>query len=237
MSLPLSENSPTKTVVQSTLIGLVGGLPGLAALAGTIQGAMQAASRSRDEDWWAMVAARVLSLEDEVKKLVQFEDPEFVAAAHKFTRAAQETADEEKRQRLAAALSHSGSWSELPRDERERVERALIDLTSREVLLLRILDNPRGWLSGTDANAALSYERVVMGSFAGFINEHVVAHSEIDVAAANAGIAELQSRLLVGMNLATAVTGSSILTPKTTPGGAAIVRYLEAIGEKATSIN
>jgi hypothetical protein len=231
MSLPLPEQSPTRTVVQSALFGLLSGLPGLGAVAGAIQGAMQAASRSRDEDWWAMVAARVLSLEDDVKRFVHFDDPEFVAAAHKFTRAAQETADEEKRRRLAAALSHSGSWSELPRDERERIERALIDLTSREVLLLRILDDPRGWLAGVDAQAALSYEQIIMGSFAGFINEHVVAYSEIDAAAANAGIAELQSRLLVGTNLTTTVTGSSILTPKTTPGGAAVIRYLKAIGD------
>lgn len=144
--MPMPEERPLVTVAQSTVLGIISSLPGLGGVAGALQGIAQAAAHGRLEDWWAMVAARLSSLEVGVQRIASLDDPEFVSALHRLTRAAQETADDEKRSSLAAALAHSGSWSSLPVDDRERMERLVTDLSSREVKLLRIIADPKAWL-------------------------------------------------------------------------------------------
>lgn len=61
MTMP--EDSPTKTVIVAATLGALGEVPGLGAVVGAIQGIATAKARERDEEWWAMVAARVQSLE------------------------------------------------------------------------------------------------------------------------------------------------------------------------------
>lgn len=76
----IPEENPTKTVTAAAALGALGEVPGLGAIVGAIQGVATAKARERDEEWWAMVAARVQSLEAEVKRLVVFDDPQFEPA-------------------------------------------------------------------------------------------------------------------------------------------------------------
>lgn len=187
MSMP--ESDPRKTVVRATLLGILSEFPGGGGLAGAIQGAAEAASRARDEDWWAMVAARVGSLEGDVQKLVRFDDPEFLATLHRITRAAQETSDEGKRARLAAALAHGGSWSDLPVNRRVRMERLVAVLSTQDVNMLWILHDQFGWLREHDPLAAAEDGAGYMDS-QGFLLRHIVwagvaTREEMDDALAN----------------------------------------------------
>ena len=66
----------------------------------------------------AVLSARIGSVETQSDSGIAGGDPEFMAAGHRT--GAQETADNEKRERLAAARVHAGSWSKSPS---ERVDR------------------------------------------------------------------------------------------------------------------
>ena len=228
----MPEHSAARTITQATLLGIVSGVPGVGgAAAGLLQGAADSASRARDEEWWAMVAARVSSLERDVQAIASVEDPEFLAALHRLTRAAQETADETKRERLAAAVVHSGSWSSLPLDDRVRMERLIAELSSREVKLLTILADPRGWLEDVDPAAVQMYENKPMASTQNFLDDHVSQNDLTEQAAVRSALEALQVRALVGaFDAARATTGSAVLQSKTTGLGWELVHFLRGIG-------
>lgn len=226
----MPESDPRKAIVQSTLLGLLGDVPGLGALAGAIQGAAEAASRARDEEWWAMVSARLTSLAELVQAMVDFSDPEFVAAAHRLIRAARESADDDKREMLAAALAHSGSWSDLPRDERERMERLVISLSSREVFVLRVMTDPAAWLAENDPDAVAVYNDMLMGSPLEFVHGHIIKGVAEEEQAVKDAIADLQAQRLLGMGFDTIMTGSGILQSRATQLGRQFIAYLQRIG-------
>lgn len=176
-----------------------------------------------------MALARLSSVENAVGGVVDFTDAEFIAAAHRFLRAAQETADDGKRERLAAALAHSGPWSDLEPDHRVRMERLVVDLSTREVNLLQILSNPRGWLEERDHAAVKAYDAQIAGSSFDFIDKHIAGGDLGEKAAVRASIEELERRALLGINRGM-ITGSGILTDKVTGPGWEFLHYLQAIG-------
>jgi len=161
---------------------------------------------------------------------VRFDDSEFIAAAHRLIRAAQESADEGKRDRLAAALAHSGSWSELPPDDRERMERLVIELTTREVLLLRIIADPSGWLMNTDPDAIAAYAAGFFGSFSDFLDSHVSKGDLKERAAVRSSVEALQMRGLIGLAFSDQVDGESILRSRASGLGWELVHFLNDIG-------
>lgn len=228
--MPIPEESPTKTIIQATLLGMLGDVPGLGGLAGAIEGSLAAKARARDEDWLAMVAARVTLVETQQEAMLDFTDPEFVAAAHRLTRAAQETADDEKRERLAAALAHGGPWSELPLDQRERMERLLAELSSREVFLLGVLSDPRGWLQENDPEAIATYDGQFTGSVQSFLDGHISKGDEAERAAVRSAIESLSRRGLVDVPVNTIMTASGTLQGRATGLGWELVHYLRSIG-------
>ena len=201
-------------------------MPGGSTVAAAIQATTDAAARARDENWWAMVAARVTSLETDVQKLFTFGDPEFVAAAHRITRAAQETSDNEKQDRLAAALAFSGSWSEMPSDHRERMERLVADLSSREVVLLKILSDPRGWIG---ALGQVKYNTRLSVSVQQFLDEEVSRGDSAQQAAMRSAVKSLTQRGLVDVP-AGMLSGSGVLDGRATGLGRELLHYLERIG-------
>jgi hypothetical protein len=225
----MPEQNAKKDVLIAAGLGALGDIPGLGGPVAAIQAALQAASRARDEEWWAMALARLASVEKTVDGVVNFDDPEFLASAHRFVRAAQETADNGKRERLAAALSHSGPWSDLEPDYRVRMERLVVDLSTREVNLLQILSNPRGWLEERDPEAVKAYDTQIAGSSFDFIDRYIAGGDLGETAAVRASIDELERRALLGINRGM-ITGSGILTNKVTGPGWEFLHYLQAIG-------
>lgn len=229
MTLPMPEHDAKKDIAIAVGLGALGQIPGLGPAAAAIQAKLQAVSRERDEEWWAMALARLSSVETAVEGVVDFSDSEFIAAAHRFLRAAQETADDGKRERLAAALAHSGPWSDLEPDYRTRMERLVVDLSTREVNLLQILSNPRGWLEERDSAAVGAYDSKPVGSSFDFIDEYIAGDDLGAKAAVRVSIEELERRGLLSINRGM-ITGSGILTDKVTGPGREFLRYLQAIG-------
>ncbi|MBH0054507.1 hypothetical protein I6E74_10055 [Salinibacterium sp. SWN139] len=228
--MPLHEESPARTIAVSAALGGLGGIPGLGGLAGTIQGSIQAAARARDENFWAMVVARISSLEAWTEGVADLTDPEFLASAHRLFRVAQETSDDGKRTRLAAALANAGPWCQLPRDERERMERVIADLTTREVGLLKILAGPGVWLRNADPEAFASYEWDFSGTFAEFLESRVARGERSEIVAVYSANDSLQEMALVGLWDRGEVGRNRLFSSKVTSRGQNVLTYLESIG-------
>lgn len=114
----------------------------LAQAAAAYQNVVAVRQRQRDEEFWAMLAARLTDVERIVSSIRAGEEDEFVAVAFRLAREAQETADEDRRAMLATVLANSGSWSEIPYDEREELLPIVVRLTPRQVSALQFLDSP-----------------------------------------------------------------------------------------------
>ncbi|WP_295818873.1 hypothetical protein [uncultured Microbacterium sp.] len=72
---------------------------------------------------------------------------EFVAAYHRASRAAQESASEAHRLRIAAAVASSGEWADFPHAERRLFARSAADLDDLQIWLLHYFREPYKWLS------------------------------------------------------------------------------------------
>jgi hypothetical protein len=228
MTLPLPEQNAKKDIAIAAGLGALGDVPGLGWLVGGIEAAIAAAAREKDEEWLAMLAARVASSERALQDVVNFSDPEFLAGAHRLFRAAQETADDEKRRRLAAAAVHSGSWSDLPLDQRERMERLVAELSSREVFALVVMSDPEGWLREHDPEALVTFRGRSTGGTLDVL-DHAVREESGGKVAARSAIESLSLRGLLDIPRAGMMTGQGSLQGRATGLGRELVQYLRSI--------
>ncbi len=221
-------------VVLSGAIGLLGGVPIIGGgIQGLVEGALGEHARGKNEEFFAMVDARLLAHSDEIKQLVEFTNPEFIASTHRLMRAAQETADDVKRERLAAALAFAGPWSDLPVDKRERMERLVAELTSREVYLLCAVADPRRWLEEHAPEAIVNYERSSTGNAMTFVNDHIIRGNSAEGDAVRSTIEDLTRRGLIVIPPGMGSSGM-ILESRATGLGLEFVHYLRGIGADPT---
>ncbi|WP_139327346.1 hypothetical protein [Microbacterium sp. RURRCA19A] len=104
--------------------------------------AIRQAHGRRVEEWAAMVSARLDSLERDGVH-VDVTAPEFLASLPRLQRAANETADSEKRQLLALAAAHSGPWSPVPYSRRAEFVELVSSLTPAEISVVAWCDDVR----------------------------------------------------------------------------------------------
>jgi hypothetical protein len=102
--------------------------------------AVRQAQTRRIEEWAAMTGARLDAVERAVGK-VDVEDPEFLASLARLQRAADETADVEKRVLLADVASRSGSWSEIPYSRRAEFVGLVAELTPAQIAVIAYCDD------------------------------------------------------------------------------------------------
>jgi len=229
----MPEHNPVAAALQGATFGAIGSVPIVGGIvAGVIQSALESSARARQEDWWATVAARLSVIEEQLGEHLQTDHPEFVSAAFRLTRAAEETADDEKRDRLASALAHAGPWSALPSDRRERMERLLTELTSREILMLRIVADPGAWLKKQNPAAVFAYQGNTTGTFQEFLDSHV-SHGDLDEQRnVQATLESLSRRELIGAfahSMTETRTGEEILAGKAASLGLELLGYLNEI--------
>lgn len=230
--MDMPEESNGKAIALGAAFGALSEIPGLGGIAGGIQAAVAAAARAKDEDWWAMVAARVSAIEDDLGGgVVRYDDPEFLAAVYRLTRAAQETSDDAKRRAYAGILANSGSWSSVPSDERERYERLVREISGRDVLMLAIFRDPRAWLQRHDPTAVEKIEAAIASSIGTFVQTYVAGADPGKIVSARRSIAELESRGLVAVPLNGMMTGAGVLASRITPLGNDLLGFIGEVAE------
>ncbi|MBO0979280.1 hypothetical protein [Microbacterium sp. SD291] len=99
---------------------------------------------------------------------------EFIAAVTRAQRASAETASQQKRQRLAAAVANGGSWAPFAATEREQFTRLVDEFDALHIWLLHYFTNPRAWLQARDLYRQGIFESRTSAKgqhFLAFINE------------------------------------------------------------------
>ncbi|MGW9167922.1 hypothetical protein [Agromyces sp. NPDC055658] len=216
----LPEQDVTRTVLTAAMLGALSEIPMVGgAASAAIQARLAAASRERDEEWFAMLAARIANLEVEGRsrgETIDIESPEFIAAVHRMTRAAQETADHEKRLMLAGALA-SASISTLEWNERERFIRLVSDLSPLHVRILGFFASPTTYLRVTDlpSSGGTPFDALML-----FLGD------ELDRRQVNDAVEDLVSNLLLGMLPPEMRTPNGMLSPQVTERGDRFLVFL-----------
>ena len=109
------------------------------------------------------------------------------------------------------------------------MERLITELTSREIWLLRILADPKGWLEDADSDALADYEDHFSGTFQSFLDRHVIKNDELVRASVRSGIDELTMRGLVGLWEDGTQFASGLFSTKATDLGWELIEYLDHV--------
>lgn len=140
---PYPEEHPRKGWAAAFSGAILQSIPVAGPLAATVATeAIRQAQGRRVEEWAAMVSARLDSLE-RVGVNVDVTAPEFLSSLARLQRAANETADSEKRQLLALAAAHSGPWSSVPYSRRTEFVELVSSLTPAEISVVAWCDDVR----------------------------------------------------------------------------------------------
>lgn len=199
------------------------------AIAQVVGDALAQKSRKRDLEFFEILAARLNALNLTVEgwsAADAFDDDQFVAHSHRLVRAAQETANDEKRQMLAAALASSGSWSPLSEREVERFVDMVARYTPLHAMMVKYFENPIAWLSqhSTTWTGSGSY---LAGSMGSVLQQHVFAGDDVYPAEVGRVCNELQGDGLIDLpGLSTMMTGQGITAPRIKPLGIKFLAFL-----------
>lgn len=187
-------------------------------------------SRKRDLEFFGMLASRLDALRLAVEgwsAADAFDDDQFAAHAHRLLRAAQETASDEKRQMLAAALASAGSWSPLSEREVERFVDMAARYTPLHAMMVKYFESPIAWLS--EHSATWTGSGYLAGVIGTVLQQHVFPGDDVYPAEVGRVCNELKNDGLInftGFNVI--VTGQSMTAPQITPLGLKFLAFLGA---------
>ena len=118
-------------------------------IADLARGIIARKAEERQHQFDALVAVEVTRLTERVEGITpqsMVESDEFMAAYAKVARVAAETESAEKRQRLAAALTHMGPWSSVDPTRRQHLLDLVTMYDDLQVFLLSYFRDPAAWL-------------------------------------------------------------------------------------------
>lgn len=151
---------------------------------------------------------------------------EFIAAVTRAQRAAAETASQQKRQRLAAAVANGGSWAPFAATEREQFTRLVDEFDALHVWLLHYFTDPAGWLQARDLYA--QHANIMMGGIDGPLGSALNVHPNVWDGPVKQAAADLDRNGLASIPLTTMMSAQGIFGPRTSDKGR---RFLAFINE------
>jgi hypothetical protein len=231
--IELPEQQPGRDFLESLALSVVSQVPivGPLSVAG-IESALKAKQRARDEEFLAFLSARVTQLE-KASGTPRFDpsDDEFVASANKVFAASRETADQEKRALLAAALAEAGSWSSVPYDARVRLLDLVIRLTPWHIRVLIFFRDPSAWMIARGRSPRAYLDGYMMGGIDTVVSKELAADDPGLNAHLERIIGDLDRELLTQVPLGTTMSPSGMIAPRIKPLGRELLKFLgEAAG-------
>lgn len=206
----------------SAFVPILGG-----AVSDLTRGIIARKAEERQHRFNSMVAAEVSRLSDEVAAISPesvVESDEFMAAYAKMSRVAAETESEEKRNRLAAALTRMGPWTDIDPNRRQE----LLDLVARyqdlDIFLLRYFSDPVAWL---EKNApAWRPGRYAMAGIETVLADHVFAERDDWRPSVNTSVARLRADGVADVPLGTTLSDSGTVQKRTTVFGDQLLAFM-----------
>jgi hypothetical protein len=177
------------------------------------------------EQWRDAVAEAITDLQERVDEPLDLdalaEDPDFLDTLVAATRAAQGTSREEKLRALRNAVANSLLPSAPDDDLRLRFIRIVDEMTPPHMLVLRFLDDPRGWY---DEHPEVQAPNILAGgkwsildpAFSTFKREHMTRL-----------LGDLSRWELAGANYNTVMTAEGAWAPSTSDLGKRLLAYID----------
>lgn len=149
---------------------------------------------------------------------------EFIAAVTRAQRVAAETASQQKRRRLAAAVANGGSWAPFSAAEREQFTRLVEDFDALHIWLLHYFVDPVGWLKARDLYR--QHENIYMGGVDGPLGSALSVSKEVWDGPLNQAAGDLERNGLASIPLTTMMTAQGVFAPRTSNKGRRFLVFL-----------
>jgi hypothetical protein len=149
---------------------------------------------------------------------------DFIAAVTRAQRAAAETSSEQKRQRLAAAVSNGGAWAPFSAAEREQFTRLITDFDALHIWLLHYFSDPAAWLKAHDFYT--QHSNIMMGGIETPLQSVFNAPRSTWVEPVRQAAADLDRNGLGSIPLTTSMSSEGIFAPRTSTKGHRFLLFL-----------
>jgi len=206
----------------SALLPIVGG-----AISDTARGMISRKAEERQHQFDTLVALEVTRLAERVEDITpqaMVESDEFMAAYAKVSRVAAETESIEKRQRLAAALTHMGPWSGIDSTRRHDLLNLVARYHDSDIFLLRYFRNPVTWLSENATGWQPGrYELAGIGTILG---DYVFAGQSDWRPSVDASISRFEADGVANVPMGTTMSESGTVDRRTTAFGNQLLDFI-----------
>lgn len=154
------------------------------------------------------------------------ESDEFCTAVTRAQRLASETASEDRRRWLAAAVANGGSWAPFSDTERQQFARLTEDLDPLHVWLLQYFQDPTAWLQAH--NLYERHSNIYMAGVETPLESAFNSNQSVWGGPVKQAAAELERAGLASIPLGTIMSASGVFSPRTSAKG---TRFLLFINE------
>lgn len=206
-----------------SMIPLVGQLA-----ADTLAHALETRQTERQHEFNLAIARALTEVTSQLQEAWSAEDilssDDFIAAVTRAQRAAAETSSAQKRQRLAAAVAHSGSWAPFSVTEREQFTRLIIEFDALHIWLLHYFCGPAEWLQARGLYAR--YGGIMTGSVVGPLESVFGARRSVWGAPVQQAAADLERNGLGSIPLTATMGFSGIFQARTSEKGQRFLLFL-----------
>lgn len=188
--------------------------------------AMESRQAQRQYDFNVAIARSLTAVVADQEHLVNqiITSDEFIAAVTRAQRAAAETASENKRHRLAAAVASGGSWAPFTASEREQFTRLVSDFDDLHIWLLHYFVNPAEWLRSHDLYDQLS--SLMMGGITSGLEVALTMPQSVWKAPVTQAAADLDRNGLAHIPLTTMMGLDGVVAGRTTEKGSRFLLFL-----------
>ncbi|GAA2238359.1 hypothetical protein GCM10010401_08240 [Rarobacter faecitabidus] len=211
--------------VALTMVPVVGSLA-----AETLAHALESRQAQRQHEFNVAIARAITTTLEQFDETATIEDivgsDEFIAAVTRAQRAAAETASQQKRERLAAAVANGGSWAPFAATEREQFTRLVEEFDALHIWMLHYFTDPAGWLQARDLYQ--QHANIMMGGIDGPLGSAFNVHPGVWDGPVKQAAADLDRNGLASIPLTTIMSAQGIFAPRTSSKGQ---RFLAFINE------
>lgn len=152
------------------------------------------------------------------------ESDEFCAAVTRAQRLAAETASEDRRRWLAAAVANGGSWSPFSGAERLQFARLIEDLDPLHIWLLQYFQDPTAWLRAHDLYA--KHSSIYMAGAETPLESAFNANQSVWGEPVKQAAADLERAGLASIPLGTTMTANGVFSPRTSTKGGRFLLFI-----------
>jgi hypothetical protein len=194
----------------------------------TLAHALESRQVQRQHEFNVAIARALTTALEQLDNTATLEDiagsDEFIAAVTRAQRAAAETASQQRRERLAAAVANCGGWAPFTATEREQFNRLVEEFDALHVWLLHYFTDPTGWLQARGLYQ--QHANIMMGGIDGPLGSALNVHPTVWEGPVKQAAADLDRNGLASIPLTTMMSAQGIFAPRTSSKGQRFLKFI-----------